>query len=337
MNALELQGLRKAFGRVMAVDDVSLNIGPGELFALLGPSGCGKTTLLRMVAGLEKPDRGRVLLFGQDVTPLPPERRGVGLVFQNHALFPHLSVGANVAYGLRFGWRGDRRQRVRELLHLVGLAGYEKRRPHELSEGQKQRVALARALAPQPRVLLLDEPLSSLDAALRKELRAELRRMLHELEVTALYVTHDQEEALALADRVGVMQAGRIEQVGSPEEVYRRPATVFVASFLGRANLWPARVAALDGPRAEVEVAGVRLSVPNAEFHLGQEVTLFFRPEDVNVGWGPFEAEVVGVEYLGDRWEVHAQSHGLPVRLLSAEPIRGHLSFGLRHFQVLAG
>jgi len=322
---LEVRSLTKRFGSVVAVEDFSLVVPQGEILALLGPSGCGKTTVLRMIAGLEQPDAGQVFISGQNVTPRPPEARGVGLVFQNYALFPHMSVGANVAYGLRFR-RGDRKVRVQELLKLVGLVGYEKRKPHQLSAGQQQRVALARALAPEPRILLLDEPLSALDATLRKDLRVELRALLRKLGVTALYVTHDQEEALALADRVAVMQEGHLEQVAPPEELYARPQTPFVATFLGRANLWPGRVVSVDGDRAVVEVAGERMSVERGEISEGEEVFLFFRPEWVQVGEGSFTAEIEGAEYLGDRWEVRARFHGLPLVLVASHDPRSNTS-----------
>lgn len=315
---LEVRSLTKRFGSVIAVEDFSLAVPEGEVLALLGPSGCGKTTALRIVAGLERPDAGRVFLAGRDATDWPPEKRGVGLVFQSYALFPHLSVGANVAYGLRFR-RGDRKRRVRELLALVGLAGYERRKPHQLSAGQQQRVALARALAPEPRVLLLDEPLSALDAALRKDLRAELRALLGKLGMTALYVTHDQEEALALADRVAVMREGKLEQVAPPEELYAKPRSPFVASFLGRANLWPGRVVSVDGERAIVEVAGEQIPAERGEGHEGAEVVLFFRPEWAEVGEGPFTAEIESVEYLGDRWVLRARFRCLPVVLVTAK------------------
>jgi ABC-type Fe3+/spermidine/putrescine transport system ATPase subunit len=267
-----------------------------------------------------------VLIAGQDVTSRPPERRGVGLVFQSYALFPHLSVGANVAYGLRFKRGGDRKGRVGELLGLVGLAGYEKRRPHQLSAGQQQRVALARALAPEPRILLLDEPLSALDAALRKDLRAELRALLRKLGMTGLYVTHDQEEALSLADRVAVMHEGRVEQVAPPAELYARPQTPFVATFLGRANLWPGRVVSVDGDQAVVEVAGERMTAERGEVSAGDEVLIFFRPEWVQVGEGPFVAEVQSAEYLGDRWEVRARFNGLPLVLVTGHDPRSSVT-----------
>ncbi|MDD2912221.1 MAG: ABC transporter ATP-binding protein [Candidatus Bipolaricaulis anaerobius] len=334
---LEVRGLTKRFGEVTAVADFSLAVADGETVALLGPSGCGKTTVLRMIAGLEQPDAGQVLLAGRDATDWPPERRGVGLVFQSHALFPHLSVEANVAYGLRFRRGVDRVARVEELLSLVGLSGYERRKPHQLSAGQQQRVALARALAPEPGILLLDEPLSALDAALRKELRAELRALLGKLGMTALYVTHDQEEALALADRVAVMREGRLDQVAPPAELYARPRTSFVAAFLGRANLWPGKVVSVDGDRALVEVAGERFPAERGEAREGDEVFLFFRPEWVHLGDGPFVAAVEGAEYLGDRWELRARFRDLPLVLIAAQDPRAStaLSFAIPTSQAI--
>ncbi|SQD92968.1 ABC transporter ATP-binding protein (Spermidine/putrescine, Sulfate, Fe3+ possiblely related) [Candidatus Bipolaricaulis anaerobius] len=334
---LEVRGLTKRFGEVTAVADFSLAVADGETVALLGPSGCGKTTVLRIIAGLEQPDAGQVLLAGRDATDWPPERRGVGLVFQSYALFPHLSVGANVAYGLRFRRGVDRVARVEELLSLVGLSGYERRKPHQLSAGQQQRVALARALAPEPGILLLDEPLSALDAALRKELRGELRAILGKLGMTALYVTHDQEEALALADRVAVMREGRLDQVAPPAELYARPRTSFVAAFLGRANLWPGKVVSVDGDRALVEVAGERFPAERGEAREGDEVFLFFRPEWVHLGDGPFVAAVEGAEYLGDRWELRARFRDLPLVLIAAQDPRAStaLSFAIPTSQAI--
>ncbi|HOD73320.1 MAG TPA: ABC transporter ATP-binding protein [Candidatus Bipolaricaulis anaerobius] len=334
---LEVRGLTKRFGEVTAVADFSLAVADGETVALLGPSGCGKTTVLRIIAGLEQPDAGQVLLAGRDATDWPPERRGVGLVFQSYALFPHLSVEANVAYGLRFRRGVDRVARVEELLSLVGLSGYERRKPHQLSAGQQQRVALARALAPEPGILLLDEPLSALDAALRKELRGELRAILGKLGITVVYVTHDQEEALALADRVAVMREGRLDQVAPPAELYARPRTSFVAAFLGRANLWPGKVVSVDGDRALVEVAGERFPAERGEAREGDEVFLFFRPEWVHLGDGPFVAAVEGAEYLGDRWELRARFRDLPLVLIAAQDPRAStaLSFALPTSQAI--
>ena len=334
MAKLETIGLTKRFGPVPAAQDVSFQVGEGELFALLGPSGCGKTTVLRLVAGLAQPDSGRVLISGRDVTGLPPEQRGVGMVFQSYALFPHLTVAGNIAYGLRFSRlpRRERRKRVGELLELVGLSGYGGRKVHQLSHGERQRVALARALAPEPRVLLLDEPLSALDAALRVELRRELRTLLKRLSITAVHVTHDQEEALAIADRLGVMRAGRLVEQGEPERLYRAPRDPFVAGFLGRANLWPGRVVELRDERAVVEVAGARLPARGGGFPQLEEVLVFFRPEDVELGQGPFRARVISAELLGDRWIVQAEFFGLPLILYSPHrpPLERMLRFGFR-------
>ena len=236
---LAVEGVSVRFGQVAALDGVSLDVGDGELVAVLGPSGSGKSTLLRVIAGLQRPDSGRVLLDGADLAPTPPHRRGIGLVFQDHALFHHRDVRGNVAFGLRM--RGDDRtaidRRVRELLDLVGLAGYEQRAIATLSGGEQQRVALARALAPEPRVLLLDEPLGSLDRRLRDRLLEELERIFAELRVTALYVTHDRAEAFALGDRVAVMRTGRVVQVGTADELWAHPADEEVARFLGLANV----------------------------------------------------------------------------------------------------
>jgi spermidine/putrescine transport system ATP-binding protein len=235
---VELVGVTKCFGDVVAVDALDLEVHPGEFISLLGPSGCGKTTTLRLIAGFERPDEGEVRIGGQDVARLPPYRREVNTVFQSYALFPHLTVGENVAYGLKQKSLGrkERRTRASEMLELVRLAGLEKRKPKQLSGGQQQRVALARALVMQPRVLLLDEPLGALDLKVRRELQIELKRIQDEIGVTFVYVTHDQEEALAMSDRVAVMHAGRIEQLAAPGEIYDRPATRFVADFIGETN-----------------------------------------------------------------------------------------------------
>ena len=243
--SLFLDALSKRYGDVRAVDGVTLSLADGETLALLGPSGCGKSTLLRLTAGLEPPDAGRVVLDGQDVTHLPPQRRRFGMVFQDYALFPHLDVERNVAFGLVERRRPpeERRRRTAELLDLVGLTGLERRRVTELSGGQQQRVALARALAPDPSVLLLDEPLSNLDEALRAALKEELREILGQLDTHAIYVTHDQTEAFTIADRVAVMREGRVVQVGTREELLERPASVWLARFLGHENVFEAGVA----------------------------------------------------------------------------------------------
>lgn len=241
--AISVSGVSKSFGTTSVLRDVNLQAAAGEVIALLGPSGCGKTTLLRLLAGLERPDTGEISLGGavvaapQQKTFVPPERRGVGLVFQDYALFPQRSVADNLNFGLRGMSKADRAMRVTEVLKRVDLAGYGQRYPHELSGGQQQRVALARALAPKPRVLLLDEPFSNLDAALRRRLRLEMGRLLKTLDVTTVFVTHDQDEALSLASRVAVMNGGQIAQVGTAQEVYGRPATAAVAQAVGEANL----------------------------------------------------------------------------------------------------
>lgn len=324
MAKLEARGLVKRFGRIAAVQDVTFSVEERELFALLGPSGCGKTTVLRLIAGLIAPDAGRVFIDGADVTALPPERRGVGMVFQSYALFPHLSVAGNVAYGLRFARlpRRERARRVRELLALMELSGYERRRVYELSQGQRQRVALARALAPRPRVLLLDEPLSALDAALRLELRGQLRRLQNELGITAVHVTHDQEEALAIADRLGVMRAGKLVEVGTPQGLYREPRTPFVAGFLGQANLWPAAVEEVVDAGIWVDVAGIRMLARGKGLSPGERGFLFSRPEDITAGEGPYQAVVEASEYLGDRWKVQAVFVGCPLTVYAPGPIR---------------
>jgi ABC-type Fe3+/spermidine/putrescine transport system ATPase subunit len=260
---LEIEALGKSFGAGPVLSDLSLAIGRGEIFALLGPSGSGKTTALRLLAGFETPDAGRIRVEGEEVTRLAPERRRFGMVFQHYALFPHLSVEGNVAFGLAGAAReraGTGRAavaaRVREVLNLVGLAGFEARPVAALSGGQQQRVALARALAPEPRVLLLDEPLSNLDPALRERTRRALAALIRRVSITTVLVTHEQEEAFDLGDRVGVLHGGRLEQVGPPEELYRRPATRFVAAFVGRASALPGRLAWGEGGRAAVALAG---------------------------------------------------------------------------------
>jgi ABC-type Fe3+/spermidine/putrescine transport system ATPase subunit len=252
---VELDGISRSFGGRLVVRDVCLQVRSGELFTLLGPSGCGKTTLLRIVAGFEQADRGSVRLAGAEMAGVPVAKRDLNMVFQNYALFPHMSVGENVAFGLRMAGRRDVGARVREVLHKVRLAGYEARLPHTLSGGEQQRVALARAIVTSPRVLLLDEPLAALDLKLRKGLREELRRLQRELGMTFVYVTHDQEEALSMSDRIAVLRDGAVQQVGSPREVYERPASRFVAEFVGTANLFEQ-----DGRTVMVRPENVRLA-----------------------------------------------------------------------------
>ena len=259
--SVEIREVTKRFGGVTAVDAVSLEVRRGELFSLLGPSGCGKTTLLRLVAGLEAPTAGTIRIEGADVTRVPPHRRPVNMVFQHYALFPHLTVAENVAFGLPYKGmpKARRATRVAEALALVRLQGLEGRRPDQLSGGQRQRVALARALALEPRVLLLDEPLAALDPRLRKEVQVELKSLQRTLGITFLFVTHDQEEALALSDRIAVMSHGRIEQIGTPAEVFERPATAFVAEFLGAENFFTTEARGVRGVRFIVRPEKLKL------------------------------------------------------------------------------
>jgi putative spermidine/putrescine transport system ATP-binding protein len=273
-----LEDLNRRFGSTRAIDGVSLAVGLGEFVALLGPSGCGKTTLLRLIAGLERPDSGSILLAGRDITPTPTWERNVGLVFQSLALFPHMSVGENIAYGLNLRRRPEAevRKKVAQLLDLLRLPGVQDRAVTTLSGGQKQRVAIARALALDPQLFLLDEPLSALDAQLREALQVELRLLQRELGITTVMVTHDQREAMTMADRVVVLHEGRIQQVGSPMDVYRNPVNAFVASFLGTSNLLPALCKA-----GQVTVEGTTFAhVPGAAAASG-EMMLSFRPEDL--------------------------------------------------------
>ncbi|MBI4588332.1 MAG: ABC transporter ATP-binding protein [Candidatus Rokubacteria bacterium] len=307
-----LEGVGKRYGDLWAVREVSLTIRPGEFFTLLGPSGCGKTTLLRLIAGFALPDAGGILLDGEPIDHVPPWKRDVGLVFQHYALWPHLSVYENVAFGLRERKvpRAQIAQKVAAVLSQVGLEGFERRRPSQLSGGQQQRVALARTLAVQPRLLLLDEPLSNLDAQLRAQMRIELARLQRDLAITTLYVTHDQAEALALSNRVAVMLEGAVVQQGTPEEVYWRPRNRFVAEFVGAANLFPVQVVELRETGVLVETgSGTRLPVPAdpGRWRPGTRALLCLRPEalrleEAAIGRGTgFLATVAGRVFEGDR------------------------------------
>jgi spermidine/putrescine transport system ATP-binding protein len=283
---IRLIGLTKRFDDVVAVDDISLDIDRGHFFALLGPSGCGKTTTLRMIGGFEEPTEGRIELGGTDVAPLPPYKRDVNTVFQSYALFPHLSIFENVAFGLRRrGVKGSElRQRVIASLELVGLAGLEKRKPRQLSGGQQQRIALARALVNRPRVLLLDEPLGALDLKLRKEMQLELKRIQHDVGITFVHVTHDQEEAMTMADRIVIMNGGHIEQLGTPTELYESPRTAFVAGSLGVSNLLEGTVVGDD----RVKLAdGTEVQCPREALR-GKTgtVQIGVRPEKLRIGGG---------------------------------------------------
>ena len=298
---VRLEDLRRSYAGVTALDGLSLTLAPGELVALLGPSGCGKTTAMRLVAGLEEANSGRVMFGGKDVTGLPANKRDVGMVFQAYSLFPHMTAEQNVTFGLQLHHVGaaERKRRAQDTLELVGLSGFANRYAHQLSGGQQQRVALARALAIKPTVLLLDEPLSALDAKVRARLRDEIRRVQIEAGVTTLFVTHDQEEALAIADRVGVMRAGRLEQLGSPTEIYSRPATPFVAEFVGLTNRIPGTV-----KFGMVEVRGTQLPLVQQDVPTGPGTALV-RPEAVSLASeddsvpGPLIGTVIAVAFLG--------------------------------------
>jgi putative spermidine/putrescine transport system ATP-binding protein len=305
MAFLELAGIEKKFGSTVAVEGFDLAAERGEFVSFLGPSGCGKTTTLRMIAGFERPTSGRIDIDGEDITDKPPNQRNVGMVFQSYALFPNMTVADNIGFGLKVRKRsGDQiRKRVGELLELINLPDKGGRYPYQLSGGQQQRIALARALAFEPQVLLLDEPLSALDAKIRVALRTEIRSIQRQLGITTVYVTHDQEEALSLSDRVVVMSEGRIEQIGTPFEVYNFPSTSFVASFVGTLNVLPASV--VDAARGELTVSGqpVRLS-RRFGGGAGRQVSIALRPEMVSLGDGPdgsnsVTGKVADVSFLG--------------------------------------
>jgi ABC-type Fe3+/spermidine/putrescine transport system ATPase subunit len=287
MSLLQVISVSKSFSGTPILHEVSFHADQGEILCLLGPSGCGKTTLLRIIAGLETADTGHVLLAGQPLDQIPVHQRGFGLMFQDYALFPHMNVADNVAFGLRMQGRpGDQIQgRVAEMLSMIGLVGYDDRRVYDLSGGEQQRVALARSLAPGPRLLMLDEPLGSLDRALREELMNELRAILKRVSVTAIYVTHDQQEAFAIADRVVIMRQGRVIQTGTPQAVYRYPASPWVAHFLGLASLIPGRVIALDPLQVDTPLGRLRL-VKDEPVAAGQEVTVLLRPEAARLASG---------------------------------------------------
>ena len=281
--AVSLRGISKLFDDVTAVDSVDLDIDDGEFFALLGPSGCGKTTTLRMIAGLEIPSSGSLQIFGDEVGSLPPNKRPVNTVFQNYALFPHMSVADNVAFGLRMRKvdKSEIADRVQQAIALVRMSGMENRRPSQLSGGQQQRVALARALVNRPKVLLLDEPLAALDLKLRQEMQFELKQLQREVGITFVFVTHDQEEALALSDRIGVMNDGRLLQVGTPEEMYDAPADRFVADFIGRSNFLKGT---LESPEVVCLANGQRIRVPSVDaVTVGDDVQVSLRPERVMI------------------------------------------------------
>ncbi len=296
-NLLEIKNLTLAYGGPEpAVKDLNLEIREGELLSLLGPSGCGKTTTMRAIAGLMKPVAGQIILRGKDITKVPPNKRGFGLVFQSYALFPHMTTYQNIAFGLKVQRRPQSEidKRTRLMIDTVGLGGFETRLPGELSGGQQQRVALARAIAVEPPLLLLDEPLSNLDARLRIEMRAQLSRLQRELDITMIYVTHDQAEALALSDRIAVMRDGVIEQLDTPRQIHDHPNTAFTANFMGYENVF-------DLDKGSMVGQNTRVRAPNG---ISSDATqLAWRPSAVTVGKGPYSANILGVSYLGEQVE----------------------------------
>jgi iron(III) transport system ATP-binding protein len=335
MPYLTLDRLAKRFasrdggGDVVAVDSISLVVEQGEFVTLLGPSGCGKTTTLRMIAGFETPSEGRLVLDGAQINDRPPNRREMAMVFQSYALFPHLNVFENVAYGPRLRQLPDAqmRERVGAVLRLAGLKGMEQRAPNQLSGGQQQRVALARALVMEPKVLLMDEPLSNLDAKLREQMRTEIRRIQQTLSITTVYVTHDQSEAMTLSDRIVVMNRGKIEQVAPPRQLYERPATAFVADFIGRSNFLRGTVIAQEDGALVIDVLDRRLRVPQTAtavpLNVGDTAQLLIRPEAVRVGRdGMFSGAVQRATYLGSVIEYDLALGDVLINALDANPLR---------------
>ncbi|TDQ86453.1 spermidine/putrescine transport system ATP-binding protein/putrescine transport system ATP-binding protein [Dongia mobilis] len=330
---LEVAGVSKSFGPVKAVDNIDLTIGANEFFALLGPSGCGKTTLLRMIAGFEMPDQGRIILAGQDITGVKANKRPINLMFQSYALFPHMTVAGNVAYGLEMeGMRGaELDRRVAEALDLVQLSPLAKRKPAQLSGGQKQRVALARALVKRPQLLLLDEPLGALDKKLREQMQIELKRLQQETGIAFLVVTHDQEEALTMADRIALLKAGRVAQLDAPRALYERPSSRFVADFIGQMNFLAGEVTA-----AGLEIPGLGCfgAVNLADHAIGTRAELAIRPERVELldgaVSGAIAAHVSGLAYLGQDLILHLSIAGRAQPLVARVPAANPLSTRLR-------
>jgi spermidine/putrescine ABC transporter ATP-binding subunit len=315
---LELIGLTKLYGDVVAADQVTLDISPGEFITLLGPSGSGKTTTLMMVAGFVLPTAGQILVNGEDIAFRPPHKRNVGMVFQNYALFPHMTVAENIAFPLKMRkWpREEIRQAVRDVLQLVRLPGFEERYPRQLSGGQQQRVALARALVFRPPVLLMDEPLGALDKKLREEMQLEIKHIQESTHITTIYVTHDQEEALTMSDRIAVMNAGRVEQVGTPRELYEQPVSPFVADFIGESNFMSGRIERGDGRYYLVMPDGWRIVIPAADnAQPGEQVSIALRPERIVIGDGSGDNVVQGtieeIIYVGEATKFRVVSeHG---------------------------
>jgi spermidine/putrescine transport system ATP-binding protein len=330
--AIDVRQVSKVFGtgddRVIALDRVSVAIRENEFFTLLGPSGCGKTTLLRLIAGFDFPTQGEILLHGCDIAALPPYKRPVNTVFQNYALFPHMTVAENIAFGLQMLGRprGEVSDRVDEMLNLVRMRELKNRRTGQISGGQQQRVALARALAPSPQVLLLDEPLSALDYKLRKEMQIELKRLQHETGITFIFVTHDQEEALTMSDRVAVMSAGRILQTGAPRAIYEHPADRFVADFIGETNFLPGAVEGVANGKARVRLASgaaVDASLPQ-DFEPKDEVTIVVRPEHARIAAGGDAGTLENIVYFGTDTRYHVRLDGGGEFIVRRQNTRSH-------------
>jgi iron(III) transport system ATP-binding protein len=332
---LDLRSISKHFasrdgtGEVRAVDDVSIGIERGQFVTLLGPSGCGKTTTLRLIAGFEFPTHGTIILDGQPIDELPPNRRDMAMVFQSYAIFPHLNVFENIAYGLKIKKlsQAEIRRKVAGVLELTELQGLENRAPNQLSGGQQQRVALARALVMEPKVLLFDEPLSNLDAKLRVQMRSEIRRIQQELGITSVYVTHDQDEAMVLSDQIVIMHKGRVQQTGSAIGIYRRPANRFVADFIGRANFLPVEVVQHSGDKWEIRLYDVTLTAPGAEgVAAGKEAVLLVRPESLRLSATPpagdaaLPATVTRTFYLGSLAEYEIELRGQRLTAVRHDP-----------------
>ena len=324
-----LDNVVKRYGSVVALDRLALEVHEGEFITLLGPSGCGKTTTLRMIAGFVEPSEGRICLGDDDVTAVPPQDRAIGMVFQNYALFPHLTIEENIGFSLkqRSVPRGAIARRVSELLELVKLPDVAKRYPSEISGGQQQRVALARAVASPPRVLLMDEPLGALDLKLRESMQTEIRRFQQELKITTVYVTHDQTEAMTMSDRIAVMNLGRLEQLGTPREIYRSPRTRFVANFIGRINLLPGRISGRDQNVVIVETAIGRLHASASGFDGTASVTLGIRPEhvapvgpDASPGMNRLEGRIVSQTYSGNLLYVVVSANNGTEIMVEAKP-----------------
>ncbi|WP_313430751.1 ABC transporter ATP-binding protein [Siminovitchia terrae] len=335
INDVEVKGAIKRFGSNTVLDGINLEVKKGELLTLLGPSGCGKSTTLNLIAGFLDADEGDVYIKGNKVTNVPPYKRDLGMVFQTYSLFPHMTVYENLDFGLKLRKvaKSDKQKKISRALELVKMAGLENRYPRELSGGQRQRVAIARALVVEPELLLLDEPLSNLDAKLRHELRAEIKRLQKEIGVTTIFVTHDQEEALSMSDRVVVMNAGRIEQISSPTAIYNHPETEFVFQFIGKSNSFDGKVASIDGRKISVKVGDdiTHVDVGNImgtdkDCKPGDEVKLYIRPEKMKIATAPdssqssldfHKATITQINYLGTTWEVDVLLHGKPLQILT--------------------